>query len=122
MPAPPRVLVLEDEPIIAMMLRDWLTELGCEPVGPARSVADAIALIDGAHLDGAILDVSLGNQDCSPVAEMLRKEGVPFVLASGHAMNGLPPSLGAVLTLAKPYDFASMRSVVTKMLNGRAPL
>jgi CheY-like chemotaxis protein len=120
MPTLPRVLVVEDEPIIALMVREWLTELGCEPVGPARSVANAIELINGARLNGAILDVSLGKDDCSPVAEMLRREGIPFALATGHAADGLAGKYGDVLTLAKPYDLEAMRGVVTKMLNGHA--
>lgn len=120
MPPLPRVLVLEDEPLIAIMVCDWLTELGCEPAGPARSVATAIELIGGVRLDGAILDVSLGSQDCSPVAELLQKEGVPFAFATGHSADGVAATYGNVLTLVKPYDFEAMREVVTKMLNGHA--
>ena len=120
MPKLPRVLVVEDEPIIALMVREWLQELGCEPVGPARSVDNAIDLINGARLDGAILDVSLGKEDCSPVPAMLREEGVPFAFATGRATDGLAETYGDALTLAKPYDFAAMRGVVTKMLNGHA--
>jgi CheY-like chemotaxis protein len=119
MPALPRVLVLEDEPIIAMMVRDWLTELGCEPVGPAHSVANALELINGAaDLGGAILDVSLGNQDCTPVADVLRDHGVPFAFATGHVVEGLTANYPHAPTLLKPYNFEEVRGVVTKMLNG----
>jgi CheY-like chemotaxis protein len=120
MPVLPRVLVVEDEPIIAAMVREWLEELGCEPVGPARSVANAIELITGAHLDAAIVDVSLGKEDCAPVAAMLRKEGVPFAFATGREIRGLVEIYEDALTLPKPYDFAAMRGVVTRMLNGHA--
>jgi DNA-binding response OmpR family regulator len=118
MPTLPRVLVLEDEPLIAVMMRDWLTELGCETVGPAHTVHDALALILAAAPNGAILDVSLGDQDCTPVAEILREHGVPFAFATGHAVDGLTAIYAQALTLSKPYDFEAVRDVVTKLLNG----
>jgi CheY-like chemotaxis protein len=68
MPAVPRVLVLEDEPLIAVMVRDWLDELGCETVGPAHTVPAALALIEGALLDGAILDMTIGRETDWPRA------------------------------------------------------
>jgi CheY-like chemotaxis protein len=122
MPTLPRVLVLEDEPIIAMMVRDWLTELGCEAVGPAHSVADALALISGAErLDGAILDVSLGDQNCYSVADVLNDRGIPFAFATGQAVDGVAAARHEhAPTLSKPYDFEAIRGVVTKLLDGHA--
>jgi CheY-like chemotaxis protein len=121
MPTMPRVLVLEDEPIIAMMVREWLTELGCEPVGPAPTIAHALELINGAaNLDGAILDLSIGDQDSTPVADILREHGVPFAFATGHAVEGLTANYAQALTLSKPYDFEAFRGVVTKLLNDHA--
>ena len=55
----PRILVLEDEPLIAMMLQGWLEEIGCETIGPAHTVQSALDLLQGARPDGALLDVSL---------------------------------------------------------------
>jgi CheY-like chemotaxis protein len=118
LPAVPRVLVLEDEPLIAMMMQEWLTELGCETVGPAHTVATALALIKDGSLSGAILDVTIGNGDCAPVAEALRQKGIPFALATGRAADGLAVSYGNALSLPKPYDFAAVSDVVTKLLDG----
>jgi len=119
MPSQPRVLVLEDEPLIAMMVRGWLTELGCETVGPAQTVSNALALIKDGPLHGAILDVSIGDQNCSPVADALRRKGIPFALATGRAPGWLAGFTDAP-SLSKPYDFAAMRDVVTRLLDNHA--
>jgi DNA-binding response OmpR family regulator len=116
----PRVLVLEDEMLIALMVRDWLTELGCETVGPAHTVSDALALIQNGTPDGAILDVSVGREDCTPVADILRDKAVPFAFATGHATDALTANYTQALTLSKPYDFETVRGVVIKLLNGHA--
>jgi CheY-like chemotaxis protein len=117
MPSVPRVLVLEDEPLIAMMLRTWLTELGCETVGPAHTVPSALVLIEQGPLHGAILDVSIGDQDCSSVAEALRQKSIPFALATGHVHAGLPGAFAEAPALPKPYDFAAVRAVVAKLID-----
>ena len=78
-----RILVIDDEPLISMLVEDWLTELGCEVVGPARTVQDGLDLIEKGALDGAILDVNLGSNKSFLVAEALRNRGVPFAFATG---------------------------------------
>jgi CheY-like chemotaxis protein len=120
MSAVPRVLVLEDEPLIAMMVGGWLTELGCETVGPAHTVPSALALIEDGPLDGAILDVSIGSQDCSAVAAALQNKGIPFALATGHVLDGSAAAYADALSLSKPYDFAAVQAVVAKLLDGHA--
>ncbi len=112
----PQVLVLEDERLIAMMVEEWLTELGCRTLGPAHTVADALALIKDAPIDAAILDVSLGKEDCAPVAAALHDRGVPFAFATGHTAIGLAARFPHAVSLAKPYDFESVRTVVTGLL------
>ena len=116
MPGAPRVLVLEDEPLIAVMMGDWLTELGCEPVGPAHTVPAALALIEGGMLDGAILDMTIGSQDSSAAADALRVRGIPFAFATGRSGDGLTARYPDVPTLAKPYDFAALQGVLAGML------
>jgi CheY-like chemotaxis protein len=112
----PRVLVLEDEPLIAVMVRGWLTELGCEPVGPAHTVQSAIALIEGGRLDGAILDVTIGDQDCSAVADSLGHRGIPFAFATGRAVEALAARYPGAPSLSKPYDFAALQGVMAELL------
>ncbi len=116
----PRVLVVEDEPLIAMLVQDWLAELQCETVGPAASAAEALALVAGETLDGAILDVSLDGHDSFAVAEALRARQVPFAFATGYGAGRIDARFNGAPTLTKPYDFERVRSVVATLLAGRA--
>ena len=96
-----RILVLEDEPLIAMMLEDILVELGCLVVGPASDIAGAEALVGDAAIDAAILDVNIGDRTSHPVAELLQARRIPFLVASGYGdAEALPSASGA---LNKPY-------------------
>jgi DNA-binding response OmpR family regulator len=115
----PRILVVDDEPLISMLLEDWLTELGCEVVGPASSLAEALSLAGSACLDGAIIDVRLGNEDCYPVAHALRARDVPFALATGAGDLGQEAGFDDPLLLAKPFDFEEVKAVIRKLLTQR---
>lgn len=120
MPGVPRFLVLEDEPLIAVMVKDWLDELGCETVGPAHTVPAALALIEGGILDAAILDMTIGSQDSSAAADALRVRGIPFAFATGRSGDGMAARYPDVPTLAKPYDFAALRGLVAGLLGSHA--
>ena len=113
----PRVLVVEDEPLIGLMVVEWLAELGFDTEGPVSTVPEAIALINGVKLDAAILDVSLGNQDCTPLANALSAKGIPFALASGHAADRYVANCANALLLSKPYDYEAFRSMMTQLLS-----
>ena len=115
-----RILVLDDEPLISLMVQAWLTELGHETVGPASSVGGALGLIDGAPLDGAILDVSLGDEECYCVADALRDRGVPFAFATGHSHIGVAARFRDALVLPKPFDFEAVKAMVTKLVDDHA--
>jgi CheY-like chemotaxis protein len=109
-----RILVLDDEPLIAMMMEEWLAELGCETVGPANSVAKAVDLIGGNELEGAILDVTLGNENCYSVADLLNSKNVPFAFATGAGPGGIDARYRGALFLSKPFDFAAIKGVVDR--------
>ena len=113
----PRVLVLEDEPLIAMMMRDWLAELGCETLGPAQTVQAALALIESNPPDAAILDISVGKEDCYPVADRLQDQAVPFAFATGRAGDNIASRHQAAPRLSKPFDFEAVSGVISKLLN-----
>jgi len=113
----PRILVVEDEPLIAMLVEDWLGELDCQPVGPVASAAAALALVDKFELDGAILDVSLNGHDSFAVAAALRARLVPFAFATGLGAEWIPERFRDAPTLAKPYDFERVRQVVGRLLD-----
>jgi DNA-binding response OmpR family regulator len=99
-----------------MLVEDWLADMQCETVGPAGAAPAALALIDGAELDGAILDVSLDGHDSFAVADALRERAVPFAFATGHGRERIDERFRDAPTLAKPYDFESVRKVVETLL------
>jgi DNA-binding response OmpR family regulator len=103
-----QILIVEDEPLIAMMLADWIIELGRQPIGPARNVSEALALIDTSTIDGAFLDVNLGRERCDAVAERLSTGRIPFILTTGEGSNNSYPDFGHIGTLMKPYDFGAL--------------
>ena len=110
----PRILVVDDEPLIAAMLREWLEELGCEAAGPVQSVSRALDLIAGVELDGAILDVSLGRENCYPVADALRERGIPFAFVTGYGSQGIDSRYQEAIVLAKPFRFEAVKKVVAQ--------
>ena len=98
-----RLLVVEDEYLVADDMRRDLEGLGAEVVGPAPSVAAALAMLnDDTALDGAILDINLCGEMVYPVAGALHERQVPFVFWSGYASPGVPAAYGAVPRLQKP--------------------
>ena len=109
------ILIVEDEPLIAMMLEDFLDSLGHQIVGTVDSVADAMARIDEGGFDIAILDVHLkGGEAVWPVADRLASENIPFVLATGGHIEPPPPQHAAAPVLAKPYTMDAIEPVLEK--------
>jgi CheY-like chemotaxis protein len=104
LPAGLRVLIVEDEMLLAFMLQDMLAEWGCAVVGPAGRVAKAVSLAGSEALDGAILDVNLGGSDVYPVARALAARRVPFIFISGYAPSRLPKECRDRPTLLKPLQ------------------
>jgi DNA-binding response OmpR family regulator len=111
-PPRPPILVLEDEPLISDLLEDWLSDLGCETVGPAHSVQGALGLIAAAPLRGAILDVSLRGEESYSVAQALIERGVPFAFATGHDRGGVLGRFPNALILVKPFSFEDVRAAI----------
>ena len=105
MTARTRILVVEDEPLIAMMLEDFLDVLDREVAGTADSVATALAQIDdGTAIDAAILDVNLrGGEKSTPVAEALAARDIPFVFATGGTEEGVDERFRDRPRLTKPF-------------------
>jgi len=115
MTAPNRILIIEDEPLIAMMLEDFLDVLGKQLAGTADSVADALALIEAGGIDAAILDVNLrGGEKSWPVADALVAKGVPFVFATGGSQDSITEHYRGHPTLPKPFTM----DAVAKVLDG----
>lgn len=109
----PRVVLVEDEPLVSMKMQDLLTDLGCEIVAAFGALEPALAWLSrqGTPPDGAVLDVNLGGETVFPLAEALRARGVPFVFATGY---GVLPSDGYPDTplLSKPVNQDQLSPVV----------
>ena len=113
------ILIVEDEPLIAMMLEDFLDSLGHTVVGTAETVDEAIARAEEGGFDVAIVDVHLkGGQTVWPVADCLSERGVPFVLATGGHIEPPPERHAAAPVLAKPYTIDAIDPVLKQALNG----
>jgi CheY-like chemotaxis protein len=97
------ILIVEDEMLVAMVLEDMLTELGCEVVKAAR-VSKAVQLVTTAAIDGAILDVNVAGEAVDPVAHALQERGIPFIFSSGYGAGGLPAEYRDRPTLSKPFQ------------------
>ena len=111
-----RILVVEDEYMMAENLRQDLEKVGAQLVGPVPSVADALKILAQADaLDGAILDVNLRGEQAFPVADALRERGVPFVLATGYEQWALPETYKDVPRCDKPVD---MRHLARALFGG----
>ena len=97
------ILVVEDEPLIAMMLEDFLESLGHSVTATCESVTEALAEADRGGFDLAILDVNLKGESVWPVATRLREKNVPFVLATGGHVDPPPAEFANVPVIEKPY-------------------
>ena len=99
-----RILVVEDEAMVSMMLEDMLVDLGCVVVGPAANVASGLALARTAAVDAAVLDVNLAGEKAFPIADALAERGIPFIYATGYGRAGLRDADNAPPVVQKPYS------------------
>jgi CheY-like chemotaxis protein len=111
-----RVLVVEDEYLLAKGILDEFAKLGVETIGPANTVERALELVEhGGHLDGAVLDVKVRDDMVFPVADALRARGVPFVFATGYKKQAIPDRYNDVVHYEKPVDPAQvLRALFSK--------
>jgi CheY-like chemotaxis protein len=115
-----RVLIVEDEPMVAWLLNDMLVDFGCVVVGAADRVAEALAMIEGQSIDAAVLDINLRGQMSYPVADVLTARGVPFVFTTGYARDRLLEAYRAFPYLLKPYHRLAMRDALLGLLSPAA--
>lgn len=105
-----RVLVVEDESLVALLLETILEDMGCSSIGPARTIEEALQLVSTtSSLDGALLDVNVAGRVVFPVAQALAEREIPFVFSTGHGAGGLPDEWRGRPTIQKPFTEASVR-------------
>jgi DNA-binding response OmpR family regulator len=113
-----RVLVLEDETLVSMMVEDMLADLACEVIGPFARLDQAMEAVAALKqpIDVALLDVNLGRQQSFPLAEILRDKGVPFVFTTGYDDSGIPAEWRDRPALRKPFMLHHMKDALQKAL------
>jgi CheY-like chemotaxis protein len=112
------ILIVEDEPLISMMLEDFLLSLGHRVSAICETVGEALAACDGPGFDLAILDVNLKGMSVWPVATRLRELGIPFVLASGGHVDPPPPEFATVPMIDKPYTIDRVTPAMDAAMSG----
>jgi DNA-binding response OmpR family regulator len=115
-----RVLVVEDEFMIALDIGQQLADAGYEVVGPATSVEKALRFIAEPGCDVAILDVNLGGETSEPVARELRASGKPFVVFSGYSMDNALPWFNGATVLSKPFRIADLLAALRQCVEAAA--
>lgn len=98
-----RIAIVEDETIIAIMIEDFLADLGWDVVELAGTLERAVAMARHADIDAAILDVNLSGQYSFAAAEILKERKIPFVFASGYGSDGMVARFANVPILTKPF-------------------
>jgi CheY-like chemotaxis protein len=107
-----RVLVVEDEMMVALFIEDTLRELGCDVLEPAHTLVDAHARIEDHEVDAAVLDINIAEDEVYPVAERLAARGVPFVFATGYALESIHEEWRDRPVVRKPYHAEQLRAAL----------
>jgi CheY-like chemotaxis protein len=108
-----RILAVEDEPLVAAMLGNALTDLGFSVIGPIGTIAPALQSARTDSIDGAILDLNIGGEPIYPVADALMARGIPFVFLTGYRSDGIDRRYAHVAALQKPIDPEALRHIFT---------
>lgn len=111
-----RVLLVEDEAIIAMTAEDMLEELGCVLAGTASTLEDAFACVEERAFDVALLDINLNGQQSLPVAAVLTEKGTPFVFTTGYGAAGSGADYADVPLVTKPYQITDLGTAIGEAL------
>jgi CheY-like chemotaxis protein len=112
-----KVLIVEDEGLVALMIEDMLQDLGCEVIASVARVSEARGIAATAEINLAVLDINLAGQPSFPVAEILRDRGVPFIFSTGYGREGLPRQFTGSPVLGKPFSASDLQRTMAKALD-----
>ena len=111
-----RVLIVEDEMLVALLIETFLVDWGCVTAGPYSSVAEALEAVESIEVDLAILDVNLGNEKSYPIAEALDSRGKPFLFLSGYGKQAIPLAHPTWAVCAKPFSEEGLAKMLLAVL------
>jgi DNA-binding NarL/FixJ family response regulator len=107
-----RILIAEDEAMIALDLESFLQDLGCEIIGPVANVEDVVQQFEAHHPDGALLDINLRGKQVFAVLPQLIEQGLPVIITSGYDDIALiPQDFRALPRISKPFNQATLREL-----------
>ena len=116
-----RVLVVEDEFLIATLIEDMLESAGCVVSGPIPRVAEALDAVGQDTYDAAVLDVNLGGNRVDPVADALARRSIPFMFVSGYNTATLPAKYSERPRLCKPFKIADLLGTLSRLVTTAVP-
>jgi CheY-like chemotaxis protein len=119
-PARKRVLIVEDEFLIAILIEDMLVELGHELAGSAQGLDTALALVRGARFDLALLDLQIGGTTTQAVADILMARGIPFAFVTGLGRAEIKPAYAGVPILQKPFRVEDLAAMIDRLASDGA--
>jgi CheY-like chemotaxis protein len=111
-----RLLVVEDESHVAMLVEDMLADMGCDVVASAARVSEALRLIEATDIDAAVLDVNVAGEKVFPVAEKLRDRKIPFVFATGYGAEGVREDFRTHPVIPKPFPQSQLQKALIKAI------
>jgi DNA-binding response OmpR family regulator len=107
-----RVLVVEDESLVAMLIEEYLHDFGCAPARTVSRVGKGLKLVKCTELDAAVLDVNVAGESVAPIAEALEERGVPFIFASGYGAGGVDARWAGRPVLQKPFSAKELHAAL----------
>jgi DNA-binding response OmpR family regulator len=111
-----RVLVVEDEYFIAILIEEILESAGCIVMGPIPRLPEALDAVDHEDYDVAVLDVNLAGERINPVADALSERNVPFLFVTGYGANALPSGYAQRPHVCKPFRMADLLAAVSNLV------
>ena len=117
-----RVLIVEDETLVAMLIEEYLVELGCTVALSASRIAKAMKGLQTCPVDVAVLDVNVAGESISGLVETLDGRGIPFMFASGYGARGVDARWSASPVLQKPFTGSDLRAALLTLLEKPTPI
>jgi CheY-like chemotaxis protein len=115
-----RVLIVEDDYLVSLLLEDMLTDLGHRIIGPASELANALELAQREEMDVAVLDINLRGAETYPIAAALTERAIPFIFATGYGRHSLREPYGDAPLLKKPFQQSDLESVLGEAVRAKS--